>query len=343
MARKPNILILDGRSAQRPRRCRPTAIASPRRRIWTPWPSARSCFAPLTATARCARPRASRSVAAACLRPSAPTTMPRSSPRRCRRSRITCAAPAIAPCLSGKMHFCGAGSAAWFRGAPDDRHLPGRLRLDAGLGSLRGAARAGTTAWTRSHRPGHAHAPIRSTSTMRSCSTRAARSSTSRAARIAAPFCMVASMTHPHDPYAIAQPYWDRYAGVDIDMPRVRSAAAQADPHSRDCATSAGSTRSRSTRRKSAPRAAPTMAPFRTSTTRSARCSPLWPIRASRRTPSSCVLADHGDMLGERGLWYKMNFFEPACRIPLIVHAPRRFSPRAVAESASLIDMLPTF
>ena len=36
------------------------------------------------------------------------------------------------------------------------------------------------------------------------------------------------------------------------------------------------------------------------------------------------VLADHGDMLGERGLWYKMNFFEPACRIPLIVHAPGR-------------------
>ncbi len=54
------------------------------------------------------------------------------------------------------------------------------------------------------------------------------------------------------------------------------------------------------------------------------------------------LLADHGDMLGERGLWYKMNFFEPACRIPLIVHAPQRFAPRRVAESASLIDMAPT-
>src|SRR5262249_9961103 len=54
------------------------------------------------------------------------------------------------------------------------------------------------------------------------------------------------------------------------------------------------------------------------------------------------LLADHGDMLGERGLWYKMSFYEPACRIPLIVHAPGRFQPRRVAGSASLVDLLPT-
>jgi choline-sulfatase len=55
------------------------------------------------------------------------------------------------------------------------------------------------------------------------------------------------------------------------------------------------------------------------------------------------LIADHGDMLGERGLWYKMNFYEPACRIPLIVHAPGRFAPRRVSGSASLLDLLPTF
>jgi choline-sulfatase len=54
------------------------------------------------------------------------------------------------------------------------------------------------------------------------------------------------------------------------------------------------------------------------------------------------LIADHGDMLGERGLWYKMNFFEPACRIPLIVHAPARFAARHVQSSASLVDILPT-
>ena len=54
------------------------------------------------------------------------------------------------------------------------------------------------------------------------------------------------------------------------------------------------------------------------------------------------VLADHGDMLGERGLWYKMNFFEGSARVPLIVHHPKRFAPRRVAEPVSLVDILPT-
>ena len=54
------------------------------------------------------------------------------------------------------------------------------------------------------------------------------------------------------------------------------------------------------------------------------------------------LLADHGDMLGERGLWYKMNFFEGSARIPLIVHAPARFRGRRVSTPVSLVDVLPT-
>jgi choline-sulfatase len=54
------------------------------------------------------------------------------------------------------------------------------------------------------------------------------------------------------------------------------------------------------------------------------------------------VLADHGDMLGERGLWYKMNFFEGSARVPLIVHAPGRFAAKRVPDPVSLVDVLPT-
>ena len=54
------------------------------------------------------------------------------------------------------------------------------------------------------------------------------------------------------------------------------------------------------------------------------------------------VTADHGDMLGERGLWFKMVYFERSIRVPLIMSWPGQLKPRRVSQNASLIDMLPT-
>jgi len=156
------------------------------------------------------------------------------------------------------------------------------------------------------------------------------------------PFCMVASMTHPHDPYVIPRGYWDRYAGVDIDMPRVHIPVDELDPHSRRLRHVCGLD----------------LQPVNDAQVRAARrayygalayvddqVGVLLAALADARFADNTIvllLADHGDMLGERGLWYKMNFFEPACRIPLIVHAPGRFAARRVKESASLVDILPT-
>ena len=47
-------------------------------------------------------------------------------------------------------------------------------------------------------------------------------------------------------------------------------------------------------------------------------------------------------MLGDRGLWYKMNFFDGAARVPLVIASPGRFAPRRVAASVSLLDLMPT-
>ncbi|MEO0718074.1 MAG: sulfatase-like hydrolase/transferase, partial [Pseudomonadota bacterium] len=52
--------------------------------------------------------------------------------------------------------------------------------------------------------------------------------------------------------------------------------------------------------------------------------------------------SDHGEMLGERGMWFKKHFFEPSLRIPLILKIPGRPSQR-VRTPASLVDLLPTF
>ncbi len=156
------------------------------------------------------------------------------------------------------------------------------------------------------------------------------------------PFCMVASMTHPHDPYVIPHRYWDRYAGVDIDMPRVQLPVADLDPHSRRLRHICGldSQPVNEAQVRAARRAYYGAVSYVDDQVGVLLCA----LAEARFADDTIVLllADHGDMLGERGLWYKMSFFEPACRIPLIVHAPGRFSSRRVAQSASLVDIAPT-
>jgi choline-sulfatase len=156
------------------------------------------------------------------------------------------------------------------------------------------------------------------------------------------PFCMVVSLTHPHDPYAIPQRYWDRYADVEIDMPRVRDGGAPEDPHSRRLRHVCGLERVTVT--ETQVRAA-RRAYYGAISYVDEQIGTLMSALAEARFADDTIvllLADHGDMLGERGLWYKMNFFEPACRIPMIVHAPARFAARRVPTSASLVDVLPT-
>jgi choline-sulfatase len=156
------------------------------------------------------------------------------------------------------------------------------------------------------------------------------------------PFFLTVSMTHPHDPYAVPQRYWDRYHDAEIRMPSVAAGAVADDPHSRRLRHVIGLG-------LKTPTDAQVLA------ARRAYCGAvsyvddqvgviLAALREARLERNTIVLllADHGDMLGERGLWYKMNFFEPACRIPLIVWAPGRFAARRSAALCSLLDILPT-
>jgi choline-sulfatase len=138
------------------------------------------------------------------------------------------------------------------------------------------------------------------------------------------------------------QRYWDLYDDVDVPMPAVTERDVTGDPHSARLRVAVD-----------APGAQVT-----DDDVRNARRAYLgnisyvddWTGRLMTTLDGLGVaddtvvmlVADHGDMLGERGLWYKMNFFEGSSRIPLIVHAPQRFSPRRVTTPVSLVDVLPT-
>jgi choline-sulfatase len=157
------------------------------------------------------------------------------------------------------------------------------------------------------------------------------------------PFLMVVSMTHPHDPYVIPTPYWNRYRDDEIDMPRVGDLAGKEDPHATRLRHVIGLDIAKPTEANiRAARRAYYGAISYVDDQVGALVNTLSQAQFDRNTVIM-LIADHGDMLGERGLWYKMNFYEPACRIPLIVHAPGRFAPRRVTGSASLLDLLPTF
>lgn len=156
------------------------------------------------------------------------------------------------------------------------------------------------------------------------------------------PFCLVASLTHPHDPYAIPHQYWDLYRDEDIDMPVHRDSLDTADPHSKRlrhvCETDRTPPTDQQIRRA---RRAYYGAISYVDTQFGAMLEALRQTGLDRDT-IVIVTSDHGEMLGERGLWYKMTFFEGGCRVPLIVHAPGRFNAHRVKASVSHLDLLPT-
>ena len=156
------------------------------------------------------------------------------------------------------------------------------------------------------------------------------------------PWLLVSSFTHPHDPYVTRQKYWDRYADVDVQGPVVSAEDVPADPHTlrlrTACAMDGSSISEDDVLR--ARRAYLGNVSYVDDWT-GYLIDALAAVGAADDTVV-ILLADHGDMLGERGLWYKMSFFEGACRIPLVLHWPARFPARHVSTPVSLVDVLPT-
>jgi choline-sulfatase len=53
-------------------------------------------------------------------------------------------------------------------------------------------------------------------------------------------------------------------------------------------------------------------------------------------------VSDHGEMMGEHGLWWKCTYYEGSSRVPFIVSWPQRFEPGRRTAITSLVDLTRT-
>ncbi len=156
------------------------------------------------------------------------------------------------------------------------------------------------------------------------------------------PFFLTVALTHPHDPYTTRKEWWDLYENVEIPLPKSEPAQHELDPHSirLQKVIDLHDKPVTDEQKKAARRAY------------FGNCSYIdHNVGVLRQVLGECDLSentivifsgDHGDMLGEHSLWYKMNFREMSARIPLMVYAPSYFTPRRVKEATSSMDFLPT-
>ena len=157
------------------------------------------------------------------------------------------------------------------------------------------------------------------------------------------PFMLTVSIMHPHDPYQGPRRFWEMYDHAAIELPQVeplphaaRDKVGQRMYHLYDRGE----------------------IPVGTAEIRNARHAYyamisyaddllgqlLKKLDLLGLTENTIVVAtsDHGDMLGERGLWYKMNFFERAVRVPFIFAGPGIRAGKRIPRPVSHLDLLPT-
>lgn len=157
------------------------------------------------------------------------------------------------------------------------------------------------------------------------------------------PFFLQVSYTHPHEPYLCRKEFWDLYEGKEIPMPKVSALSEQAhDPHSVRLLKDFGML---GIRFKDEDVSRAIRAYYGSISYLDSLISRVLDALSATGAAENTVVvftSDHGEMLGERGMWFKKHFFEKALRVPLIVKAPWIAAQR-VSELTSLVDLLPTF
>jgi choline-sulfatase len=154
------------------------------------------------------------------------------------------------------------------------------------------------------------------------------------------PWALTVSFTHPHDPYVARRKHWDLYEDCAHLLPEVPAMEYDDhDPHAQRI-FDANDWRSfditedhiRAARR----------AYFANISYLDEKIGEVLDLlEATRQEAVILFVSDHGDMLGERGLWFKMSFYEGSARVPLMIAAPG-MEPGRIDAPVSTMDVCPT-
>jgi choline-sulfatase len=156
------------------------------------------------------------------------------------------------------------------------------------------------------------------------------------------PWCLTVSFTHPHDPYVARRRYWDLYEDCDRLDPAIPAIPyEEQDPHSQRlmdaCDHKAFDITGENIRRAR-------RGYFASISYVDDKIGEILDLLERTRMAENTAIvfvSDHGDMLGDRGLWFKMNFLEGSARVPLMISAPG-WKPSLVTEPVSTLDVCPT-
>ena len=140
------------------------------------------------------------------------------------------------------------------------------------------------------------------------------------------PFALAVSFIQPHDPYLCRPERWSLYRDEDIDLPVTPLGSVAEDPHSARLRHNYGASDvdvDEATLRRAR------RAYYGAISDVDAKVGGLLRALEEAGLADDTVVvftADHGDMLGERGMWFKMSYFEHSARVPLIVRSRHMFA-----------------
>ena len=156
------------------------------------------------------------------------------------------------------------------------------------------------------------------------------------------PFLLTVSLTQPHDPYVSLPEYWALYEDVPIDPPQVPPIPPEArDPHSRSLYAHYSQDKAELTDQDYIRARRGYFAMISHIDALFGRVMTALEDLGFADNTVVIFTSDHGDMMGERGMWFKKTLFNPAIQVPLILAQPGGAAGR-VAGPVSLLDVCPT-